>query len=61
MSIGGSSGQILGASTSIAAGVTVLPYTGINSLNSILPIVAIGVGITILSALIITRIIRIFR
>ncbi|OGK20216.1 hypothetical protein A3C23_03215 [Candidatus Roizmanbacteria bacterium RIFCSPHIGHO2_02_FULL_37_13b] len=61
MSIGGFSGQVLGASTSMAAGVMILPYTGINTLSAILPIVAIGVGFAVLCTLIVTRIIRIVR
>lgn len=58
MSIGGSTGQVLGASTSIAAGVAVLPYTGVNTLSSILPLVSIGVGCAVLVTFIITRIVR---
>lgn len=60
MSIGGSTGQVLGATSNIAAGVAVLPYTGVNNLTSILPIVAIGVGTAVLLTFITTRIIRLF-
>jgi len=58
MSIGGTTGQVLGASATIAAGVFVLPNTGINTLTSILPYVAITVGGIVLFTLVITRIVR---
>ncbi len=60
MSIGGSTGQVLGATSSIAAGVAVLPHTGVDSLTSLLPIVAITVGVVTLAVLVTTRIIRAF-
>lgn len=58
MSIGGSTGQVLGASTGVVAGVAMLPYTGTDSLSAILPMVAIATGVIVLCTFVATRFIR---
>ena len=54
----GVGGQVLGASTMMAAGIAVLPDTGSNQLAQMLSILAIILGAACLLSLIITRILR---
>lgn len=51
-------GQVLGASVAIAAGVAVLPNTGDNKLLLILPILSVVVGAAYLVSLLATRFLK---
>lgn len=54
------SGQILGASTSIAAGVAMLPYTGESVFGKILAISAVVAGTIVLLSFLITFLLKKF-
>lgn len=60
MSTTGITGQVLGATATIAGAIYVLPNTGVFQYAFILPCIAIIIGSTVLFSLIITRLIRLF-
>jgi len=51
-------GQILGASSAVVAGVAMLPETGGSMLGLVLPLVSIGCGTVILLSLLTTRVLK---
>ena len=53
-------GQVLGASTAVVAGVAILPDTGGSLLSLLLPVTAIACGSIILFSLLVTRIVKKF-
>ena len=48
-------GQVLGASTSVIGGASILPITGGSVLGFVLPLVAVVCGVVILSSLALTN------
>lgn len=53
-------GSVLGASTAIAGGISVLPNTGGNVFASVLAVLAIVLGGIVIASFISTRLVKIF-
>ena len=56
--IGGSTSQVLGSTTAVAAGVAVLPETGTNPVARLMVIIVIGLGSVSLLSFVLTRILK---
>ncbi|KKQ37883.1 MAG: hypothetical protein US53_C0007G0022 [Candidatus Woesebacteria bacterium GW2011_GWA1_37_7] len=58
--IGGSTSQVLGATTAVAAGVAVLPDTGVNPVARLMVLMVISFGSLSLLSFLVTRIVKRF-
>ena len=58
--IGGSTSQVLGATTAVAAGVAVLPDTGVNPVARLMVLIVISLGSLSLVSFLVTRIVKRF-